>query len=85
MEMPARNKERSFSIELKSKTHLKNIAMTNASFEGVLIEGMLGELQQVRFAEGIILEVVGSNGILRIDITEDEIKTAQLKDEKGVK
>jgi hypothetical protein len=85
MEIPARNKERSFCIELKSKTHLKNIAMTNASSEGVLIEGMLGVLQQVRFAEGIILEVVGSNGILRIDIREDEIKTAQLKDERGVK
>jgi hypothetical protein len=83
METPARNKERSFCIELKSKTHLKNIAMTNASSEGVLIEGTLGELQQARFAEGVILEVVGSNGILRIDIEDDEIKKPKLTDEKG--
>jgi hypothetical protein len=85
METQARNKERSFCIELKSKTHLKNIAMTNAPFEGVLIEGLLGKLQQARFAEGIILEVVGTNGILRIDIAEDEIKKVQLKDKKVVK
>jgi len=85
MEPLSRNKERSFCIELKSKTHLKNIAMTNASSEGVLIEGILGELQRAHFAEGIILEVVGSNGILRIDIADDEIKKVQLKDEKVVK
>ncbi len=83
METPARNKERSFCIDLKSKAHLKNIALTNASPEGVLIEGMLGELQQARFVEGVILEVVGSNGILRIDIREDGIKKVQLKDDKG--
>jgi hypothetical protein len=85
MEISARNKDRSFCIELKSKIYLTNIALTNASSEGVLIEGMLGELQQVRFAEGIILEVVGSNGILRIDIREDEIKKVQSKNEKEVK
>jgi len=83
MENPARNKERSFCIELKSKTHLKTIAMASGSSEDVLIEGMLGELQQARFAEGMILEVVGSNGILRIDIRPDEIRKAQLKNEKG--
>ena len=85
METQAKNKERSFCIELKSKTHLKTVALTNGSSEGVFIEGMLGDLQQARFAEGIILEVVGSNGVLRIDIAEEEIKKAQLKDEKVVK
>jgi hypothetical protein len=85
MENRTINKERFFSIELKSKTHLKNLTMTNNSAEGVLIEGMLGELERASFAEGVILEVVGSNGILRVDIGEGEIKKAQLKDEKVVK
>jgi len=32
---------------------------------------------QARFAEGIILEVVGKNGVLRVDLCEEEIsKTA---------
>jgi hypothetical protein len=57
--------------------------MANGSSEGVLIEGMLGELQYVRFAEGIVLELVGSHGIMRIDIRADEIKKIQLKNEKG--
>ena len=83
MEIPARNKERSFCIELKSKTHLRTIAMASGSSEGVLIEGMLGELQYVGFAEGIVLELAGSHGIMRIDIGADEIKKAQLKNEKG--
>ena len=83
MEIPARNNERFFCIELKSKTHLRTVAMASGSSEGVLIEGMLGELQYVGFAEGIVLELVGSYGIMRIDIGADEIKKAQLKNEKG--
>jgi hypothetical protein len=83
METPVRNQERFFCIELKSKTHLKIIAMASGSSEGVLIEGMLGELQCVRFAEGLVLELVGSYGIIRIDIGADEIKKVQVKNEKG--
>jgi hypothetical protein len=44
---------------------------------------MLGELQCVRFAEGIVLELVGSYGTIRIDIGADEIKKVQVKNEKG--
>jgi hypothetical protein len=83
METTERNRERSFSIELKSITHLKSMAMTSATTQGVLIEGVLGELQQAHFAEGIILEVVGSCGILRVDLGEGEIKTAKLNGEGG--
>jgi len=68
------NKERVFSVELKSKRNLKNVTLTNGSSDSVLVEGTIGELVQVTFAEGIILEVVGKKGILRIDLGEDEIK-----------
>jgi len=68
------NKERVFSVELKSKRNLKNITLTNDSSDSVLVEGTIGELVQATFAEGIILEVVGKKGILRIDLREDEIK-----------
>jgi hypothetical protein len=68
------NKERVFSVELKSKRNLKNVTLTNGSSDRVLVEGTIGELVQATFAEGIILEVVGKNGILRIDLGEDEIK-----------
>ena len=68
------NKERVFSVELKSKRNLKNVTLTNGSNDSVLVEGTIGELVQATFVEGIILEVVGKKGILRIDLGEDEIK-----------
>ncbi len=68
------DKERFFSVELKSKRHLKNVTLTNGSSDNVLLEGTIGELVQATFAEGVILEVVGKKGVLRIDLGKDEIK-----------
>ncbi len=67
--------ERSFSIQLKSKGYLKNVAMNNGSHENVLVEGTIGDLCHTEFLEGIVFEVVGSKGVLRVDLTQDEIKT----------
>jgi len=73
--------ERFFSLELKSKTSLKNITMTNGGQENVLVEGSIGELQRAEFSEGIILEVVGDKGVLRINLSPDDIKQKE-KQEK---
>jgi hypothetical protein len=67
-------RERVFSVELKSKKHVKNVTLTNGSTDTALIEGTLGELVQATFKEGLILEVIGTKGVLRIDLGEDEIK-----------
>jgi|APCry1669189204_1035204.scaffolds.fasta_scaffold27279_2 hypothetical protein len=66
--------ERFFSVELKSKVSLKNITLTNGAQENVLVEGSIGELQRAEFSEGIILEVVGDKGVLRINLSLDDIK-----------
>ena len=66
-------KDRVFSVELKSKKNLKNISLANGSSDSVLVEGNIGELVQATFKEGIILEVIGKNGVLRIDLGDDEI------------
>lgn len=66
--------ERFFSVELKSKVSLKNVTLSNGNHENVLVEGTIGELQRAEFTEGIVLEVVGNKGILRINLTPDEIK-----------
>lgn len=68
------NKDRFFSIELKSKSNLKNITLTNGGQESALIEGTIGPLQQAKFADDVVLEVVGSEGILRVNLTPNEIK-----------
>ncbi len=68
------NKERVFTVELKSKRNLKNLTLSNDGTDTVLLEGSIGELETATFTEGIILEVIGKNGVLRIDLQEDEIK-----------
>ena len=75
--------ERFFSVELKSKVNLKNITMTNGSGENVLVEGSIGELQRAEFSEGIILEVVGDKGVLRINLSQDEIKLKEKQDKEA--
>ena len=75
--------ERFFSVELKSKANLKNITVSNGSHENVLVEGTIGQLQRAEFVEGIILEVVGDKGVLRINLNQDEIKKKE-KIEKEV-
>jgi len=47
-------KERSFSIELKSKVSLKNITLNNGSHENILIEGTIGELEHAKFVEDMV-------------------------------
>jgi len=79
------DKERFFSIELKSKANLKNVAIANGSHDSVLVEGTIGELVQATFAEDIILEVIGKKGTLRINLGEDEIKKAMQKNQTEVK
>ena len=63
---------RTFTIELKSKGHLKNVSLD--SDQRVFIEGSIGYLKRARFVEDIILEVVGSNGELRIDLGTKDLQ-----------
>jgi hypothetical protein len=62
-----------FSIELKSKEFLRNVMISNRVGETVLVEGFLGELEELSLVEDAMLELRGSNGVLRIDIKEDEL------------
>jgi hypothetical protein len=75
-------KERFFSVELKSKVNLKNILLSNGGHENVLVEGTIGELQRAEFADGIILEVVGDKGVLRINLAQEEIKQREKQGEE---
>ena len=67
-------KERVFSVELKTRGKLKNLTLTNGGSDAALLEGSLGEFVEASFTEGVILTVVGTYGVLRVDLSEDEIK-----------
>jgi hypothetical protein len=75
-------KERFFSVELKSKANLKNVTLTNSGHENVLIEGTVGQLQHASFVDGVVLEVVCDKGVLRINLTPDEIKQKKTETEE---
>ncbi len=66
--------EHAFSIEMKSKKHVRHISLSNESHEHVLFEGSLGKLEELSMVEGAVLEVKGANGVLRIDLSEDELR-----------
>lgn len=71
MKKPKKN-EHSFSIEMDSKGSLSHISLSEES-EGVLIKGKLGELLKISHEEGLMVEIIGELGVLRIDINEDEL------------
>jgi len=67
---PVKN-ERMFSIELRSKGDVRN-----ATLEGddrVFIEGSIGTLVRAHFVEDLVLEVIGSNGELRVDLAVNDL------------
>jgi len=75
--------EHSFSIEMKSKKHVKHISLSNESHDRVLFEGFLGKLKEISLVEGAVLEVKGANGVLRIDLSEDELRRGLTKTKRG--
>ena len=66
--------ERGFSVEMLSKKHVKTISMSDETHDKVLFEGNLGELEELGMVEETILEIKGANGILRVDLTEEELR-----------
>ena len=70
--------EHGFSVEMKSKEYVKTISMNDGGregvlIEGVLIEGVLGELVDVGVMDEAVLLIQGANGMVRVDMTEDEL------------
>jgi len=63
-----------FSVEMKSKNHVRSISISNETKDRVLFEGDLGDLEEVSFIGGSMLEVRGTNGVLRIELGEEETR-----------
>lgn len=65
---------RTFTVELSSRRCLDKASLGVGSNDDVLIEGRLGELQSVGFLDGVVLEIVGTEGVLRVDLFRGEIE-----------
>ena len=66
---------------MRFKKHVTSISISDKAHDRVLFEGNLGKLLNLSLEEGDVLEFVGVNGILRIDLTREQMKrTLQKKD-----
>jgi hypothetical protein len=65
---------RGFSVEMDSKKYVKSVSISNEAHERVLFEGDIGEILELAMVDGEVLEVKGTNGTLRIDISEKELR-----------
>jgi hypothetical protein len=71
-----------FSIELESKEHVKKLSLSDEGRERILVEGVLGELEELDVLEGTVFQLKGANGSLTLDLTEEEI-SRMLTKKKG--
>jgi len=62
-----------FSIELVSRDCVKCLVMPTENGSKVLIEGYLGDLESLGVIEGVMLEINGSNGTMKMDLSVEEI------------
>ena len=66
--------EHSFSIEMKSHESIRSMRFPARENGHIIFEGFLGKLRNVSLVEGVMLEIEGKNGILKLDITHQEIR-----------
>lgn len=64
---------RGFTAEISSKRYVKNVSISNEAHDRVLFEGVFGELQEVYMVDDRVLEIKGTEGTLRIDVTKQEL------------
>jgi hypothetical protein len=56
-----------------SKDHMTKVSVCNEPKKEVIFEGELGDIASIELVEGLMLQITGDNGVLRIDITENEL------------
>jgi len=65
-------KERVFTVELNSGSDLRKVNVPNGT-QRILVEGTIGTLKHAGFVEGTVLELVGTGGILRVDLSREDL------------
>ena len=68
--------DHTFSVEMKSKRHVKSISISDEAHDRVLFEGNIGELLELSLVESDVLEFIGANGVLRVAVTEEQLRKA---------
>ena len=69
-----------FSVEMRSKKFVKQVTLSNESRNGVYFEGFLGDIVEICFVNGGMLEIRGLNGTFRIDISKEKVRKILVKE-----
>jgi hypothetical protein len=72
--MNKRVEEHSFSIEMKSEQYVRKMSFLDKEESNVFFEGFLGALKGISIVEGVMLQMEGANGVLRVDVTQEELE-----------
>lgn len=67
------DKECSFSVELSSRDSLKGLMLNGNRGKGLMMDGSLGELEEIEFHEDSVLIITGTKGVARLDIQRDTL------------
>ena len=72
--MGKKAEEHSFSIEMKSENCVRRMSFLDKENGHVFLEGFLGKLKNIIIVEDVMLEIEGKNGVIKLDITRQEIE-----------
>ena len=61
-------------MEMKAKKYVRNLSMSDETRDRVLFQGDLGDLKTVSIVDEKALEVLGNNGVLRVEVNEDILR-----------
>ena len=75
--------KRTFSVDLKSRSSLRTASFGNGHGDGITLEGTIGEFKRVQFVEGTILELVGTEGTLRVDLSREDLLKGSRRSREG--
>ena len=81
-DMKMGGKERVFTVELNSKSEVKNLIVQNG-VQRTVIEGTIGVLKHAGFVEGTVLELTGTRGVLRVDLAREDLAEPSCKAREG--
>lgn len=65
-----------FSLELRTRQQIRRLSLPTQQKgmeEDVLIEGSLGKIEKAEFVEGVLLELRGTGGTLKLDMGRREL------------
>jgi len=73
---------RVFTIELDSGSDLKKVSIPNGP-QRLLLEGTIGSLKHAKFVENAVLELEGTGGTLRVDLSREDLANPSLAKSRG--